>query len=345
MIVNKYSILMLFAAGVGLVLAVVLAVTALCARRRIRRSGEEQGASRAERAANLASLVALVCLALLTIDWPLLYAMLDSFVPEVPGAMCIYGVARVLPITAMVVQTAGPAATFLLGAWVMLEQVHRLSGRPPQPSGRTVLLAAAAGLMAFSQGVQIYYICNMTSLKEVSCCSGRGERAAAVLQAPAYYLPWAIPAPTLRTLLDVLFFAGVPLLAWGLLVSSRRAQASAPGRVRARSALLLMIVGGLALASLLEFSAVLAPQLMRLPFHHCLYCLLFNGSVPDAPLMVANLMLGCFTAGWAAIVRAAIAGSPPTLTALRFHRRLCVLAATGLWASVLMVVMHLIADL
>ena len=46
---------------------------------------------------HLATLVAVVCLVLLVIGWPLFYAMLDSFVPEIPGAMCIYGVTRVMP--------------------------------------------------------------------------------------------------------------------------------------------------------------------------------------------------------------------------------------------------------
>ena len=80
---------------------------------------------------------------------------------------------------------------------------------------------------------------------------------------------------------------------------------------------------------------------MRLPFHHCLYCLLLNGRAPDAPLMVANLMIGGFAAGWAAVLGAALPmdSSPPA--ALHLHRRLCIVGATGLLASVLMVVIHL----
>ena len=70
MIVNKYSILMLFIAALGLALAGVLAATALWAAWRIRRSRGEQEASGAERSMHLATLVAVVCLAILMIGWP-----------------------------------------------------------------------------------------------------------------------------------------------------------------------------------------------------------------------------------------------------------------------------------
>ncbi|MGA2033503.1 MAG: hypothetical protein ABSG68_14705, partial [Thermoguttaceae bacterium] len=96
MIVNKYSVLWLFLSALGLALAGALVATAAWAARRIAaRSGGELDASRAERSQHLATLVATVALALLVIGWPLLYAMLDSFVPEIPGAMCIYGVTKV----------------------------------------------------------------------------------------------------------------------------------------------------------------------------------------------------------------------------------------------------------
>ena len=61
MIVNKYSILMLFIAALGLALAGVLAATALWAAWRIRGSRGEQEASGAERSIHLATLVAVVC--------------------------------------------------------------------------------------------------------------------------------------------------------------------------------------------------------------------------------------------------------------------------------------------
>ena len=148
--------------------------------------------------------------------------MLDSFVPEIPGAMCIYGVTRVMPAATALIQAATPAVIFILGAWLLLERMRRQSGLPARRSRGMLALALAAGLVAFAHGAEVYYVCNMTSLHEVSCCSGRGERGGVQLQAPAYYLPWEFASPACRVLLNTLFFAGVPSLALWLLAQSRR---------------------------------------------------------------------------------------------------------------------------
>ena len=85
MIINKYSVLMIFLAGLGLILAAVLGATALVVAARIRSSRGERDASRAERLHHLATLVATVCLTVLILNWAIFYAMLASFVPEVPA--------------------------------------------------------------------------------------------------------------------------------------------------------------------------------------------------------------------------------------------------------------------
>jgi hypothetical protein len=344
MIVNAYSILMLFMAGLGLVLAGMLVGASLKAAWRIRRSRGHPESSAAERSAHLAALVAAVCLAILVIGWPLLYAMLASFVPEVPGAMCIYGVTRVMPGTAALIQVARPAAIFVLGAWLLLEHVRRQSGALLRRSAGMLALAGSACLVACACGAELYYVLNMNSLNEVSCCSHCARRTSAKLEAAEHYLPWGLPGPQRRAVLNGFFVAGVPLLAVWLLAQSRRPALRRKGWALARGALLLVTAAGLGFAWLLEFSEVLAPLLMRLPFHHCLYCLLFNGKVPDSPLMVGNLALGVLFAGWAAILEVASSGASPGPAAPVLERRLCLLGATTLAAGLLMVGIHLIVN-
>jgi hypothetical protein len=340
MIVNKYSVLTLFMAAVAAALSGVLAAAALWAAWRIRGSRGELDASRAERSIHWAALVAVVCLGLLLISWPLLYATLDSFVPEIPGAMCIYGVTKVMPVTVALIQAAKPAAIFLLGAWVLLESVRRQSGMPPRGVRAMLALAVVAGFMACAQGAELYYVFNIDSLNEVSCCSCCGDAGASKLQAPAFYLPWALPSSTSRVLLNSLFFGATPLLALWLLVRSRRGTPRSQGFALAASVSLLLAAAGIALVALLEFCEVLAPLLMRLPFHHCLYCLLLNGRAPDSPLIFGNMTIGCFAAGWAAVVGITLPTRSPMPEALRLHQRMCVLGFTTLLASVLMVVIH-----
>jgi hypothetical protein len=341
MIVNKYSVLSLFVDSLGLALAAVLALSAAWAARRIRRSRGELDADRAEQTIHLATLVAMVCLAILVIGWPLLYAMLDSFVPEIPGAMCIYGVTKVMPVANALVQAARPALIFLLGAWLLLESMRRQSGLPARRSRGMIALVLLAGLLSVGQGTEIYYIVNLDSLNPVSCCCCCGGGGSAKLQPAAYYLPWAEAGRAGRAAINALFFAGAPLLAGWLLLRARRGAPRSRRLALLESTLLLAAAVGLASAALLVFSEVLAPLLMRLPFHHCLYCLLFNRRAPDAPLIVANVVVGCFTAGWAAVLQAALQTESPAAAAWHWHRCLCRIGAATLAASVLMVVIHL----
>jgi hypothetical protein len=341
MIINKYSVLLLFMAGLGIAMAGVLAATAAWAAWRIGASRSEQQTSAAERSVHLATLVAVVGLVILVLSWLLFYAMLNSFVPEIPGAMCIYGVTKVMPVTTSLIQAAQPLAIFILGAWLLLEHVRRQSGAAIRRARGMVALAIVAGPLAFSYGAQLYYILNMASRNEVSCCSRCAAGVASKLQAPAYYLPWMLPTPARAVILNSLFFAGVPVLALWLLSHSRGRASHRMGLARVVSASFLIVAMVLGLASLLEFAEVLAPLLMRLPFHHCLYCLLLSGKAPDTCLMVGNLALGVFVTGWVAVLETASPMGSAVPAALRLHRRLCVLGATTLSASVLMVVIHL----
>lgn len=336
MIVNHYSILMLFMAGLGLAMAAVLAGTASLAAWRIRAIRGEREASVAERSMHLARLVAVVSLAMLVIGWPLLYAMLNSFVPEIPGAMCIYGVTRVMPGTSVLLQSALPGAIFVLGAWLLLEHAGRQSGRAVRSADGMLALAlvAVAGLTAAAHGVELYYVCNMESLNEVSCCSSYGEAAGSQLQAPSYYLPWAIPTATRRVLVTSLFFTGIPALALWLFVRSRPGAPKNKVLALSASAILLAASMGLGWVSLSELSEVLAPRLMNLPFHHCLYCLVGGGRAPESILIVAGLGLGIFAAGWAAILGIAQKKG-------EVHRRVCRIGAGALAGSMLVLLIAL----
>jgi hypothetical protein len=229
----------------------------------------------------------------------------------------------------------------MLGAWLLLDRLQRQSGLPLRRSRGMLALVLIAGLLAVVHGAGLYYVVHMDSLNEVSCCCGGGAGNAR-LQPAAYYLPWLLPGPARGAILNTLFFAGAPLLAAWLLIWSRRPAPRLPARGLAGRALLLLAAMGLAAASLLEFAEVLAPLLMRLPFHHCLYCLLFNGRAPDAPLIVGNVAIGTFAAGWAAVLGPALRSESLAPAAWRWHCRLCRLAATALSASVLMVAIHLL---
>jgi hypothetical protein len=339
MIVNRYSVIMTFMSALGLILAAVLAATAVLVATQIIASRRERDNSRVERTLHLVTLLSMVFLIVATLSWGMFYAMLNSFVPEVPGAMCIYGVTRVMPAATAFIQIAKPLVIFVLGGCLLIEHVRRQSGLAFQRPTSMFALAFVAVCAAFVSGAELHYVFNMTSLNEVSCCSRGSETPGGAVQQAAYYLPWQIPAAQLQVLLNIGFFVGTPLLATWLLWRSHRQQTRYTAVRVLGSGLLLLGAIALAAVSLVEFKEVLSPLLMRLPFHHCLYCLLSNSQAPDAPLIAGNLAVGVLCTGWAGIVWGADGmQSPP---ACQLHRRLCHIGAVTLLASVLMVGIHL----
>src|SRR5437868_7020148 len=95
MILNGYAILIAFTGflRLGLGLLVVGAAVAACRARRGPTAPDGQTAL--ENRGYLLSLLTLLLIGLNLASWPLLYLLLQSYVPEWPNVMCIYGVTQV----------------------------------------------------------------------------------------------------------------------------------------------------------------------------------------------------------------------------------------------------------
>src|SRR5262249_43023551 len=102
-------------------------------------------------------LLAGLLLLLDVLSWPLFYLLLQSYVAEWPGVMCVYGVSRIgtgsigaarfLPTLVTVLQAAKPVLVFLSGAWFVLYLLNRRTRTAPL-TGRVLGLVLAAGLLA-----------------------------------------------------------------------------------------------------------------------------------------------------------------------------------------------------
>src|SRR5688572_24635059 len=90
MILNSYTILCAFIAVLRLLLG--LGVLALAAGAWRRLPGDRD---RLEDRSYFVFLLTLTLLALNLASWPLLYLLLQSYVPHWAGVMCVYGVTRV----------------------------------------------------------------------------------------------------------------------------------------------------------------------------------------------------------------------------------------------------------
>src|SRR5262249_38031691 len=139
---NSYAVLdgflSLLRLGLG-VLVLVLAFSALKAW-----AGERhrlEWISGVENRCHLLFLASGVLLVLTVASWPLFYLLLQSYVPEWPNVMCIYGVTRIgagsvnssryLPALVTALQAIKPALVFLSGSWFVLHLVNRRTRTAP----------------------------------------------------------------------------------------------------------------------------------------------------------------------------------------------------------------------
>jgi len=147
-----------------------------------------------------------------------------------------------------------------------------------------------------------------------------------------------MPSQRWETILEIGFFGGVGLLASALVLSSWRGPGSPRWRRFAHTGLLVASMAVSAL-TVLSFAEVLGPELMHLPFHHCLYCFVGNGRVPDSPVLIGNVAAGLFSAGWMALI--GIFGPDDSHPWQTFYRRLGLFSVITLTAGLVMVAVHL----
>jgi hypothetical protein len=237
------------------------------------------------------------------LSWPVFYLLLQSYVPEWPGIMCIYGVTRVgtgslnaaryLPGLVTVLQATKPALVFLSGAWFVLYLVNRRTRTAPL-TGRVLAFLLVAGLLGTGDAFAETAYVGIPKKEEFpdGCCTAATESTTSTARLlPKVWIdarksPWVVP------FYFGLNVAGVVLLAVSVRFFRFRLH---PGWL----ALLLVF----ALVSLIYNAVFLvevaSPRLIRLPEHHCVYDLVNRAS--ESLLAVALFLMGVFAVGWACV--------------------------------------------
>lgn len=223
-------------------------------------------------------------------SWPMLYACLQSLVPLVPGAMCVFGVTREGGAPAVFVQMGEPVVVFAGGVWFVCYRIYREAGRVEAIPRVTALLGAVAALSVIQSVAVLAFLLLPRGQASVACCNtvfdqpGRfTARLPASLLGPE---PGAWVAPVALVALAVAM-----LTAW---LARRRVLERG-----VRSGPALALVGAASLSSgVVYLFEVAAPVLLGQPSHHCLFDV-----VPAVPAMGVALLafaLGHFALGWAA---------------------------------------------
>jgi hypothetical protein len=302
MILNTYAVLLAFVALLRLLLGLLVVGLGASAWRWAAAAVTPEGRTALEDRSYLVFLLALLLVGLNLVSWPLLYLLLQSYVPEWPGVMCVYGVtqigqgslgpARYLPGLLRFLQLAKPALVFAGGAWFVLYLLNRRTRSGPL-LGRLFLVLLPLGALAAADAVaELTYvgIPKKEEFADSGCCTGAEGGGV------ERFLPPVLVSEAGRPGLYAAYYAGNLGLILAVLAASRR-----PGAAPGPLGLALLLVGGLAVLAVsgLFLIEVAAPTLLHLPYHHCAYDLIPD--VPEAVVTVALFLGGCFFLGWAAV--------------------------------------------
>lgn len=291
MIVNAYAVLIAFVSLLQFAVGLLIIVSSF-GRRRVTSTRD------IENRPYLLLLLSLLLLGLNLASWPLLYALLQSYVPSWPGVMCIYGVTRIgtgsvgsarhLPWLLATVQCTKPLLVFLGGGWFVLYLANRATQTAPlMPRLLSGLLPLGLVSVADAVCVGSYLaIPKQEHSLSVGCCtSAMADRSR--------FLPESLLGSGSHTWLTI----GLLVVGGGLSLGLLTAIRSGHHHRRFLSGLLIgtlfaMPLGGLFLVE------IASPALLQRP-HHCPYDLI--SEVPESVLAVVLFTLGCFSVGWAAV--------------------------------------------
>lgn len=302
MILNAYTVLVLLMNAIRLpaaLCAIVLAGGALW-RLAPNLSSERRQSIEDRNYLLVLLIVLLVCLNVAS--WPLLYSLLQSYVPEWSGVMCIFGVTKIgtgsrgiasyLPGILAAVQWLKPMLLFSCGVWFVMYWVNRQSQTAHLM--RRVLAAAlfVAVLSLVDSGLETAYaaIPKRSDIPHIGCCTTGN----AFLH--GQYVPSGLLADGDRAWLSEAYYAINGLLIVGL------AGQLTMFRLKARGVCLATMLAGTVLAlpvGFLFLVEIAAPTILHLPLHRCAYDLI--PVAPESLIGIALFMLGSFAVGWACV--------------------------------------------
>jgi len=297
LILNVFTLTVIFTSFVTLVLLTIGAGSTLFLRSKEEQQDGREHETSTENRLYLAFLLVAGALLCRGLGWPLFYLMLQSFIPDVPGAMCIFGTTQVMPVLIRSLEVLKPILFFLIGAWFILYGIDR-STKAYSLTKRKFLffwvLCVLAGLDAI--GDMALAITYAPPGIPVTCCTVIGD-----IQFPVARIKTPPILGTRGGELGTVLYHGIHIFSVGIIAAlliTKRWKASAKGHTGALWLSLLLAIGGMVITCIAMIDRI-GPTLMELPHHHCPYCLLQY--VPVSIAFLGLELLGVFSLGWAFI--------------------------------------------
>ena len=287
MILNALSITMIFLSVLSVLLTIWGGTSSLILCRKWKGPSRPEEKTSLEDRSYLVLLIMVIVLLIRLINWPLFYVTLQSFISDIEGAMCIFGVTQVKVGLTRFLEFLKPTNFFLIGGWLILHFLDRATKTSPLMRKKLLLLSIIGLFVLIDSLGDIFLILGIAPESLVSCCTTVTD----ILNRPTRTTPESILGPEYAQSLQVLFFI-THLALMGFIGVSLKF------RIFRRLILGLLSLFAIlnAFVFLLSQIEVFAPRMMHLPFHHCLYCLWQY--VPDSIAMYLFFILGTFSVGW-----------------------------------------------
>jgi hypothetical protein len=215
---------------------------------------------------------------------PLYFLTLQSLIPAIPGAMCLWGVFSVLPQfmwPALILKFLMPT---LYGGWLVLALANSKCRRNQLAGTLAGLFILIAPFLLMDSVLDLIVLTKLTPI-QVSCCSS-------VIDVGPRPIPPLIGTLNGQSVLILLFVAISALFITTSFLGARKSSLEWPARILAIFLVPLTI---------LTMTEVLTPWILHLPFHYCPFCLL-SSSVP-AILFVSLLWVAISASWWTFITR------------------------------------------
>jgi len=284
-IFNPWTVSALFLASIGLALGLIAVAVAahgwMRGRSTSSRASIEAGEDHGHLLVILIGVLGLVRL----LAWPQFYLLLESYVPELApfGVMCAFGVTRIEPALVAAIELAKPLLLFGFGFWWLVVLLERRSGHAGFVSARNRMAVALALCAAAESALEMIYVLRDKGGHSVTCCTQFLDTEAARVGSSV-----SLPVPSIFGG-NLALYCAVSALAVACAVFASRAP-DAQSRWRTPAAALALAV--LAVANLFvtysTWLAVVAPRVLGLPYHHCVYELL-----TDTPALGLAAVLSC----------------------------------------------------
>ncbi len=333
MILNALSITLIFISALSALLTLWGGISSFVLYRRWKSPFIPEEKASLEDRSYLVLLIMVIVLVIRLFDWPLFYVTLQSFIHDIEGAMCIFGVTRVRPGLTRFLEFLKPVNFFLIGGWFLLHLLDRATKTSPLMKRKLLLLFILSLLVLIDSLGDIFLILGIAPESLVSCCTTVTD----ISNRPTRTTPLSIFGPEYAHALQVLFLITHLALIGFVGVSLKF-------KIFRRPILGLLFLFAILNTTffLLSQVEVFAPAMMHLPFHHCLYCLWQY--VPDSIVMYLLFILGTFSVGWGFTTELFGRHGDTVELLTVFLKKIYTFAFFFLSAFLIMLVIHLLVD-